>query len=165
VSGTDVQMDATDRTLLNLIQSEFPVSARPYRDIAGSLDLTETEVFERVERLRARGIIRRLGGVFDSRRLGYVSTLVAMKVPHAAIDEVAGVLNGYNGITHNYLRDDVYNIWFTLVCPGEQELRGTIDQIKRETGISDLIELPAERTFKIRAVFALDSGEETDRGY
>jgi len=157
------EMDATDRALLNMVQSEFPVSSRPYRDMAERLNLTEDDVFDRVESLRARGIIRRLGGVFDSGRLGYVSALAAMKVPADRIDQVADVINSYPGVTHNYLRDDVYNIWFTLICRGKQDLDRTIDEMKERSGISDMLVLPATKTFKIRAMFRLDD-ERTDGG-
>jgi len=157
------EMDATDKAVLNIIQSEFPLSARPYRDMAATLDLTEDDVFDRVESLRARGIIRRLGGVFDSGRLGYVSTLAAMKVPADRIDQVADVISSYPGVTHNYLREDVYNVWFTLICHGKKELDRTIDEIKERSGISDMLVLPAAKTFKIQAVFKLDD-ETTDGG-
>ncbi len=157
-------MDATDKAVLDVIQTGFPVSPRPYRDLADTLDLTEDEVFDRVESLRVRGIVRRLGGVFDSRRLGYASTLIAMKVPPDRVARVADVLNAYPGVTHNYLRDDAYNVWFTLTCPGLNELDRTIDEMKEKTGICDMLILPATRTFKIRAVFTLESNEETDGG-
>ncbi len=157
------EMDATDKAVLNMIQSEFPLSARPYRDMAGRLNLTEDETFDRVESLRARGIIRRLGGVFDSGRLGYVSTLAAMKVPADRIDQVADVIGSYPGVTHNYLREDVYNVWFTLICHGKEELDRTIDEMKERSGISDVLVLPATTMFKIRAVFKLDD-ERTDGG-
>ena len=150
------EMDATDKAVLNMIQSEFPVSSRPYRDMADRLNLTEDDVFDRVESLRARGIIRRLGGVLDSGRLGYVSALAAMKAPADRIDQVADAISSYPGVTHNYLRDDVYNIWFTLICHGKRDLDRTIDEMKERSGISDVLVLPATKTFKIRAVFRLD---------
>ena len=157
------EMDATDKAVLNMIQSEFPVSSRPYRDMAERLNLTEDETFDHVESLRARGIIRRLGGVFDSGRLGYVSTLAAMKVPADRIDQVADVISSYPGVTHNYLREHVYNVWFTLICHGKEELDRTIDEMKERSGISDMLVLPGTKTFKIRAVFRLDD-ERTDGG-
>ena len=157
------EMDAADKAVLNMIQSEFPVSARPYRDMAEKLNMTEDETFDRVESLRSRGIIRRLGGVFDSGRLGYVSTLAAMKVPADRVDEVADVIGSYPGVTHNYLRPDVYNVWFTLICHGKDELDRTLDEITERSGISDMLVLPATKMFKIRAVFKLDD-ERTDGG-
>ena len=105
-------IDATDRAILNRIQSDFPITARPYRQIANELDLGEAEVLERVRRLKTAGIIRRIGGNFVPGRLGYVSTLCAARVPADKIDAFAAAVNRYPGVTHNYLRDNPYNVWF-----------------------------------------------------
>lgn len=149
-------MDNLDRQLLNLIQEEFPLTARPYLEIGRRLNLSEKEVISRLERLKKVGIIRRIGAVFDLRRLGYVSTLCALKVPPERLQEVARVVNSFPGITHNYLREHEYNMWFTLIGPSRQHLEEVMEEIKVRTGLTDLLELPAERSFKIKVNFNLE---------
>jgi DNA-binding Lrp family transcriptional regulator len=149
-------LDNLDRQLLNLIQEEFPLTTRPYLEIGRRLNLSEKEVISRLERLKKTGIIRRIGAVFDLRRLGYVSTLCALKVPPERLQEVARVVNSFPGITHNYLREHEYNMWFTLIGPSRQHLEEVMEEIKVRTGLTDLLELPAERSFKIKVNFNLE---------
>jgi DNA-binding Lrp family transcriptional regulator len=146
-------MDVTDRKLLNLIQQDFPVTAEPLAEVAARLGIAEAELLERVGKLKEEGIIRRIGAVFDLRRLGFVSTLCAARVPEERIRRFVEVVNACPGVTHNYRRDDEYNIWFTLIIPSEEELAETMAGIKRESGISDILSLRATRTFKINARF------------
>lgn len=146
-------MDETDKKLLNLIQENFPVMARPYLEIARRLNMEEKEVIARIRRLKKDGIIRRIGAVFDLRKLGFRSTLCAARVPEEAVPSFVVAVNELPGVTHNYRRDDDYNLWFTLIAPDEEELLSTLERIKRNTGISDILNLPAARTFKINARF------------
>lgn len=148
-------MDKIDKQLLDIVQSRFPIDKRPFQILAKKLNLTEEKVISHLERLKKEGIIRRIGAVFDSKSLGYVSTLLAMKVPRQKIKEVAEIVNTYSGVTHNYLRDYEYNLWFTLTSPSEEELKETIEEIKTKTGLSELLLLPAVKLFKIRAEFNL----------
>ena len=146
-------MDDVDKKLLNLIQENFPVTARPFLQIAEQTGWSEQEVLARVKRLKDEGIIRRIGAVFDLRKLGFRSTLCAARVPEEKTAAFAAVINGLDGVTHNYRRDNAYNIWFTLIMPGEAEIAATLQNIKNETGIDDILSLPATRTFKINAKF------------
>jgi siroheme decarboxylase len=146
-------MDAIDRKLLNLIQQDFPITAEPFAVVAAQLGVGETEVLERIGRLKALGIIRRIGAVFDLRKLGFASTLCAARVPEGRIRKFVEIVNACPGVTHNYRRDDEYNVWFTLIAPGEEELAAALADIKRETGIDDILSLHATRTFKINARF------------
>lgn len=98
-------------------------------------------------------VIRRLGGVFDSRKLGYKGTLCAVKVPQDRIDEVAAVINSYLGITHNYLRDHEYNMWFTILAQSPAKVEQILKEIKEKTGIEDIINLPSQRFFKVLVNF------------
>ena len=107
-------MDNTDKKLLDIVQDGFPLTSEPYREIASLLGVSEQDVIPRLKRLKDEGIIRRIGAIFDSKKLGYCSTLCAMKVPDQRIDEVALIINEYNGVTHNYLRNHEYNVWFTI---------------------------------------------------
>jgi DNA-binding Lrp family transcriptional regulator len=146
-------MDDTDRKLLNLIQQDFPIIAEPYAEVAARLGIGEMELLERVGRLKEEGIIRRIGAVFDLRRLGFASILCAARVPEERVRKFVEIVNACPGVTHNYRRDDEYNIWFTLIAPGEEELAEAMAGIRRETGIDDILSLRATRTFKINARF------------
>ncbi|MCL5780087.1 transcriptional regulator [Desulforamulus profundi] len=148
-----MQLDHLDRRLLNLVQSDFPICPQPYQVLAEQLGITEQEVLQRLERLMQQDVIRRLGGVFDSRKLGYKGTLCAVKVPQDRIDEVAAVINSYLGITHNYLRDHEYNMWFTILAQSPAKVEQILKEIKEKTGIEDIINLPSQRFFKVLVNF------------
>ena len=109
-------IDEIDSAILNRIQSDFPITPRPFLTVADELELTEKEVLERVARLKADGIIRRIGGNFVPGKLGFVSTLCAARVPIDKVDDFAQIVNRYPGVTHNYQRDNSYNVWFTFIA-------------------------------------------------
>ena len=146
-------LDATDKLILNRIQSDFPITKNPFKTIAAELDLTETDVLERVGRLKSTGIIRRIGGNFVPEKVGFVSTLCAACVPEDQIDQFAETVNQYPGVTHNYQRENKYNIWFTFIASSMVEIEKHLKEISRETGITDILNLPATKVFKIRAQF------------
>ena len=148
-------MDDTDRKILNRIQSNFPIASRPYLAIAEELDLDESEVIHRLLRLKKNGIIRRIGGNFFPEKLGFVSTLCAAKVPDDKIDAFAEVVNRYPGVTHNYQRDNSFNIWFTFIASSMEEIEENLQEISRHTGVEEIINLPATKVFKIKAHFDL----------
>ncbi|MCK4987665.1 MAG: Lrp/AsnC family transcriptional regulator, partial [Desulfobacterales bacterium] len=106
-----------------------------------------------VSRLKASGIIRRIGGNFTPEKLGFVSTLCTAKVPEDKIIQFAEVVNRYPGVTHNYRRENTFNIWFTFIAPSMDEINTSLKQIAAETGVTDILNLPATRVFKIRAEF------------
>lgn len=146
-------MDDIDRAILNRIQSDFPITSRPYLTIADELNLNEQEVLDRVSRLKQMGIIRRIGGNFVPAKLGYVSTLCAAKVPENKIERFADVVNRFPGVTHNYLRENNFNVWFTFIAPSMEEIEENLKDIEQETGITEILNLPATRVFKIKAQF------------
>ena len=148
-------LDDTDRSILNRIQTRFPITLRPFKTIAEDLGLTEDDVIKRVRKLKEKGVIRRIGGNFVPEKVGFVSTLCAARVPEDAIDRFAAVVNRYSGVTHNYQRDHEVNIWFTFIAPSMEEIRANLDQIARETGVDEILNLPATRVFKIKAKFDL----------
>ncbi|MDR2488798.1 MAG: AsnC family transcriptional regulator [Desulfovibrio sp.] len=154
-AGPDVAPDAHDRRILGIIQSAFPLEPRPYAVIGREVGLSEEEVFARVRRLKANRIIRRLGANFQSSRLGFHSTLCAAKVPEEAVDAFAAELHGHVGVTHNYLRNHAYNVWFTCIGPSREEVCALLDGISRKTGIA-ILNLPAKRLYKIKVDFQMD---------
>jgi siroheme decarboxylase len=147
------KLDPTDSAILNRIQSDFPITSRPFLTVADELELTEKDVLERVARLKADGIIRRIGGNFVPGKLGFVSTLCAARVPADKIDNFAEIVNRYPGVTHNYQRDNTYNVWFTFIAPSREEIEDNLRQIIKDTGVEDILNLPATKVFKIRAEF------------
>lgn len=148
-------LEPVDRAILNRIQSDFPIAAAPYAVIAEELDLTEAEVLERVRALKAAGIIRRIGGNFVPDKVGHVSTLCAARVPEEKLALFAETVNRYPGVTHNYRRENAYNVWFTFISPSREEIAANLAEIAAATGVTDILNLPATRVFKIKAQFEL----------
>ncbi len=146
-------MDATNKNILNEIQSDFPITPRPFLELGRRLDLSENEVIEAIKRLRDEGIIRRIGGNFHSSKLNFASTLCAAKVPQEKIDDFVEIVNSYPGVTHNYLRNNDYNIWFTFIAQDMGYIERALQEISEATGVWAIRNLPAVRTFKIKVDF------------
>ncbi|MCB9480438.1 MAG: AsnC family transcriptional regulator [Desulfobacteraceae bacterium] len=146
-------MDKTDRLIINSIQSDFPVSKRPYMEIAQSLGLDEDEVIERIRKLRQNDVIRRIGGNFFPDKLGFLSTLCAAEVPEEKIDFFSETVNSYDGVTHNYIRKNRFNVWFTFIAQSMEDIEKSLEEIKTKTGVENILNLPATDVFKIRAKF------------
>ena len=146
-------VDKTDKRILNEIQSDFPIISHPYRDLGKRLDLSDVEVIERVKRLKKEGIIRRIGGNFHSSQLNFKSTLCAAKVPEEKIDHFVEAVNRHPGVTHNYLRNHTYNIWFTFIAQDMDYIDKALKEISEETGVEEILNLPAVKTFKIKVDF------------
>lgn len=152
----DIKLDEIDKRLLQLIQDEFPITRRPWKELGEKLNITEDEVLSRLRNLYNKGIIRKIGPVIESRKLGLnASTLIAMKVPETEIERIARIINDYEIVSHNYLREHKYNLWFTITTSDEKELRKVLREIQRRTGIpdTDILDLPTVRRFKIDVRF------------
>ncbi|WP_165066327.1 AsnC family transcriptional regulator [Desulfovibrio sp. ZJ200] len=152
------RLDSLDRQLLDIIQTDFPLDPRPYAVLGQRLGISEEQALERVRALRVKKIIRRLGANFQSAKLGFVSTLCAAKVPDAKLETFISEVNAQPGVTHNYLRDHSYNVWFTLISPSREQARKILDQISARTGIV-ILDLPATKFFKIRVDFRMQEEE------
>ena len=148
-------MEDTDKAILNRIQSDFPIASRPFEAIGQELGLSEAHVIERVRALKAQGIIRRIGANFVPGKVGFVSTLCAARVPEEKIDHFAQVVNRYPGVTHNYQRDNAFNVWFTFIARSREEIAQSLARIAQETGVETILNLPATKVFKIKAHFDL----------
>jgi DNA-binding Lrp family transcriptional regulator len=148
-------MDDIDRKLLNEIQSDFPVTQKPYKDLGVRLSCSEDNILTRIKRLKKERIIRRIGGNFDSQRIGFTTTLCAARVSDDTIEEFVRVVNKYPGVTHNYLRDHYYNIWFTFVAPNMKMIDRYIEEIMKYTGVEEILNLPGVKRFKILVNFNL----------
>jgi len=148
-------MDSTDKRLLDIIQTDFPLAPRPYAVLGERLGISEEEALARVRELKNHKIIRRLGANFQSAKLGFRSTLCAAKVPPETMDAFVSEVNAQPGVTHNYLRKHEYNVWFTCIGPSRDAVRATLDSITRRTGIA-ILDLPATKLYKIRVDFQME---------
>ena len=148
-------MDSIDKKILNVIQKDFPVVEEPFKAVADKVGIGEDEVLKRVKDLKDEGIIRRIGAVFDSKKMGYASTLCAAKVPKEKLKKFVAVVNSYAGVTHNYRRSHEYNVWFTFIASDEETLKKSLGEIRDKTGVTDVISMTATQIFKIDATFEL----------
>src|SRR3954447_18173924 len=160
--GAAIPLDETDKKLLNLLQGAFPIARRPFQHVASLAGITEAETIERTARLLDRRIVREITPIFDTRALGYQSMLVAAKVDPQYPHRAAQVINSHPGVTHNYLRNHDFNLWFTLaVEPGSPlGMQGTLDVLQERTGAESIRQLPTLKLFKIR--MDLEMVEGTD---
>ena len=145
-----------DKQLLNLIQANIPLVRRPFAALAERLGVDEALVIDRLQMLKEQGYIRRIGPFFDSSRLGYVSTLVALQVEPDRLQQVAEAVNSYQGVTHNYEREGRYNLWFAVLSPDEVVQVKILDEVSRLPGVKRLLNLPALRKYKVNVQFKLE---------
>jgi DNA-binding Lrp family transcriptional regulator len=150
--GAAVPLDETDRGLLNLMQGCFPIARRPYLRVGELSGVGEEEVMSRVSHLLSQRIIRQVTPIFDTRALGYSSMLVAAKVDPEHPHRAAHVINAHPGVSHNYLRNHEFNLWFTIATEPDSRLglQGTLDVLAREAGAESVRQLPTLKLFKIR---------------
>src|SRR5918911_4230551 len=142
-------MDERDRELLNLIQNSFPLMARPYERLSQQLGESEDDTLERVRRLRRDNIIRQISAIFDTKSLGYKSSLVAMRVPPGRIGQAAQIINEHPGVTHNYERNHEYNLWFTIAVPPTSDLEHVVRRLHELTAAERTRVMYTLRLFKI----------------
>ena len=160
--GSAVPLDDTDKQLLNLLQGQFPIARRPFAHVAELAGLTEDDVIERVQYLLDKRIIREVTPIFDTRALGYESMLVAAKVDSEHPHRAAKVINSHPGVTHNYLRNHDFNLWFTLAVEPDSPLgmQGTLDVLAERTGAESIRQLPTLKLFKIRMDLEMVGGTD-----
>lgn len=142
-------MDAIDKELLNILQFSFPLTTTPWLTIAGQLSLPESEILKRIAKLKEAAVVRQISPIFDSREIGYHSTLAAFEVPNHRIDEVAEEVSNHKGVSHNYLRDNKINLWFTVTIPQEHSLEAEVESIAQKLEIENWFYLPSEKTYNI----------------
>ncbi len=160
--GAAVPLDELDKRLLNLMQGSFPLAPRPYAHVAAKAEITEEEVIERVDALRQQRIIRQVTPIFDTRALGYSSMLVAAKVDPENPWRAAKVINEHPGVSHNYLRNHDFNIWFTIATEPDSPLGldRTLEVLGEIAGAESIRQLPTLKLFKIRMDLEMEGGTE-----
>ena len=144
-----------DKALLNLLQGDIPICSHPFAAMASRLGTDEATVLARLRELKSAGFLRRIGTFFDSNRLGYQGTLVALKVEPSELCAVAEAVNKYPGATHNYEREGVYNLWFTLLTPNADYEKKVLAEIGSLRGVEDMLKLKANKKYKINVQFKL----------
>ena len=151
---TTETMDLTDRKLLNIVQSNFPVVEEPYRAIADEVGITEDDLLARLAELKRQNVVRQISAIFDTRRLGYKTTLVAFAYGEGDLHPGAIFINRHPGVSHNYAREgSYYNLWFTLAVPPDGDLEETVQWMAERTGAIEYRIMPTIRFFKIGVNF------------
>jgi DNA-binding Lrp family transcriptional regulator len=150
--GAAIPLDDLDKRLLNLMQGSFPIEPRPYLRVADLAEIEEQEAMARVRHLLAERIIRQVTPIFDTRALGFSSMLVAAKVDPENPHRAAQVINAHPGVSHNYLRNHEFNLWFTIATEPDSPLglEGTLRALAQEAGAESVRQLPTLKLFKIR---------------
>ena len=160
--GAAVPLDETDKRLMNLLQSSYPLEPAPFELIAAEAELEPEEVKARTQRLLDERIIREITPIFDTRALGYSSMLVAAKVDAENPHRAARIINSHPGVSHNYLRTHEFNLWFTIATAPDSELGldGTLEVLQRLTGAESIRKLPTLTLFKINMNLEMEGGTE-----
>lgn len=156
-------MDERDKRLLNVIQADFPLASRPYQALGAPLELSEGEVIDRIAALRQSKVVRQISAIFDTRSLGYKSSLLAMRVPPDRLDAAAAVVNGHPGVSHNYKRNHAFNLWFTLAVPPSSDLEWTAERLHAMAGADSTRILPTLRLFKIGVQLDMEGKSGAER--
>ncbi|MDD5458025.1 MAG: AsnC family transcriptional regulator [Phycisphaerae bacterium] len=148
-------MDELDSSILEALQNDFPLSEKPYGIIAKNLGISCNDLWERIERLTKDGVIRRIGVSLDSRKFSYKSTLAAVSVKSELVEKAAEIISGFPQVTHSYLRDNTFNIWFTIIAQDDHQIVSILEQIRIALSleVSEVLNLPVKRLFKLDARF------------
>ncbi len=144
------QLDQTNQELLNMVQKNFPIVKRPFLEMGNRLNVTEQEVIDRLKGLKGE-VIRQMSAIFDTRSLGYQSSLVAAKINPERIDEAAEIINQHPGVSHNYKRNHEFNLWFTIAVPPNSRLglEKTVEKLGEQADVEAIRILPTLKLFKI----------------
>ncbi|MDQ0202405.1 siroheme decarboxylase subunit alpha [Pectinatus haikarae] len=148
-------LSLSDKKILNAIQTNLPLTSHPFAELGRITGLTEQEVLARLNELREKGYIRRIGPFFDSDKLGYVGTLVALKVQDGYMEKVAAAVNAYEGATHNYERKGKYNLWFTLLTQNVAQRTKILDDVRALPGVESVMSLVSRKKYKVNVKFNL----------
>ena len=152
-ASSPTDFDLTDRKLLNILQSTFPLVERPFLAMGRDLGLTEQEAIEAVRSLKDRNVVRQISAIFDTRRLGYKTTLVAMRFADEDLESGARIINEHPGVSHNYARTGPFNLWFTIAVAPDESLEETVQEMSQRSGAETYRMMPTIRFFKIGVNF------------
>ncbi len=151
-----MELSLFDKELLNYLQGNIPICSRPFAKIAAEFGTDEETIITKIKQLKAAGYLRRIGTFFNSNNLGYVGTLVALKVSPEEIAPVAEAVNRYPEATHNYEREGKYNLWFTLLTRDSIQESNILNEIKNLPGVEDMLKLKSNKKYKVNVQFKLN---------
>ncbi len=152
----EAKMDIIDMKLINRLQEGLPLEKDPYNLIGQNLGIERAEVLHRIKNLLREGYIRRLGGIFEARAMGYTSVLIGAHVPEDIFQEAALYINTFKGVTHNYRRSGFINMWFTFSVRSEEEKALFLKYLQEKFSLDNLWEFPNLRNFKLRVFFDME---------
>lgn len=158
-------MDLVDRKILNVIQTRFPLMEKPFAAVGEEIGIPESEVIERVADMKSKNVVRQISAIFDTRRLGYKTTLVAMRLPADELDAAAQVINEHPGVSHNYARNGHFNLWFTLAVPPYEDLAESVEAMAQRTNAETYRLMPTIKFFKIGVNFDMVKEEGAAKKY
>ncbi len=161
---SNTNLDSIERKLLSLVQVEFPLTREPYSELGLKLGIGSDEVIHRIEQLKAKGVIRQISPILDARRLGYQTTLVAMRVAETQLDKAEQLITEHPGVSHGYERDHQFNIWFTLAMPPTSDMETELKQLTSLIDVEAVFALPAVKVFKIGAYFDMYGDDQGTTG-
>lgn len=151
-------LNEIEKRILGRVQEDWPISKNPFKAIAYDTGTSEQTAISVIKSLKDRGIIRDISGIFNAETLNLASALIAMNIKEAYIDFAAGLINKHPGVSHNYLRDHRYNIWFTIVSESNDSLAKEAQDIAGRAECGDFLILKSERMYKIGVKFNLIDG-------
>ena len=152
-------MDKLDSDILRVLQNDFPISENPYEILAEKLDISSEQLLSRIKQMFDQGLIRRIGTSLNSNKLGYSSTLAAVSVEEKDISQASKTIASFAEVTHSYLRDDPFNIWFTIIAVDRNRIENILNAICDKLSLDDsqILNLPVKRLFKLDARFNFKS--------
>jgi DNA-binding Lrp family transcriptional regulator len=153
-------VDQLDQQILNKLQQGLSLEASPFKHLAAELEIDVEQLLERIKKLKSANYIRRLGGVFNSKELGYQSTLVALEAEENNFYQIAKFINQHPGVTHNYRRTNRLNLWFTLTTETAVAREAFLAKVVNQPGVKNLYQLPKEKFFKLNVFFDMKSDSE-----
>jgi len=165
MNGLD-QVDKEDLIILNALQNDFPLVHNPWEEIGRSVGISADEVLMRAREMKKLGIVRSISPTFESaKRRSRLSTLIALKVPDDLIGDVAAIINEYSEVSHNFRREDPFNLWFTLAADSNERIDDLIKEILNKTGIKPdhLLDLRTIRAYKIDVRFPILQSDGDDQ--
>lgn len=156
------RIDDLDQRLLNEMQDKFPLIREPFRELALRTSSTESDVLAHLTAMRESGVLRQVSPIFDTKALGYATSLVAMSVPEERLAEAAEIVNAHPGVSHNYRRTHEFNLWFTIAVPAGSDLQAHVDALHRDARATSTRMLPTLRLFKIGVTLDMTGQREMD---
>jgi DNA-binding Lrp family transcriptional regulator len=160
IEDRKMTLSTIDQKILELLQTDFPITGKPYIEIGKRLGISEDDVIARIGEQKTTGLVRQIGPVVDAASLGYKTTLVAMNVPEAELDKASDLINEHPGISHAYKRAHHFNFWYTLALPGSVDADAEIQKIADRVNSKEAFSLPALKIFKLRAYFAMTHNDQ-----